>query len=372
MGDLNITFLVGNGFDREAGYNTSYGHFYAKYSKPAPEDKPHIKKLRESIKNSIKAGSELWADFEVGLGNYTVEFNEHTVEDLKDCFIHAQSAIAMFLLQETESFKAANISADAIRRLRDGLTDFYADEEIGAHDILEEFFNNNQNQNRDWRIRFISFNHTTVLDEYIRKCENEGALRTQGPRGKYKYTIDPNVVHVHGPIWEAVLGVNDETQIACDALRNNHVIQHLMIKTKVIDTLGKDWGQKASWLIETSDIICIFGMSLGITDEKWWKKIASWLCQSSNHKLIIFWCNKQLKYGASAKSGEIMSVRAKFNDYVKMWKNSDDFRSQSSDVQRRIGEIERQIYIAINTQKVLQLAVMPDESTKHTHGQSHM
>ena len=41
-------------------------------------------------------------------------------------------------------------------------------------------------------------------------------------------------------------------------------------------------------IIDSSTIICIFGMSIGKTDKMWWERICKWLRSSVNHRLIIY------------------------------------------------------------------------------------
>ena len=52
----------------------------------------------------------------------------------------------------------------------------------------------------------------------------------------------------------------------------------------------------ASGIITESDIICIYGMSIGQTDKIWWERVCDWLMQSDKHILIIF------KYGMPNES----------------------------------------------------------------------
>ena len=44
----------------------------------------------------------------------------------------------------------------------------------------------------------------------------------------------------------------------------------------------------AEEIIDKSQIICIFGMSMGITDKRWWEKICAWLLANPHRILIIY------------------------------------------------------------------------------------
>ena len=63
---MNITFLVGNGFDRNLGLNTAYSDFI-RYYKTLETDDEDIKRFRKHIKEN----EELWSDAELEIGRYT-------------------------------------------------------------------------------------------------------------------------------------------------------------------------------------------------------------------------------------------------------------------------------------------------------------
>ena len=70
---MDITYLIGNGFDINIGLATRYCDFY-EYYKQQPSSNKTIAKL----KNDIRCNYENWADLEVKLGEYTADFLEET------------------------------------------------------------------------------------------------------------------------------------------------------------------------------------------------------------------------------------------------------------------------------------------------------
>ena len=44
----------------------------------------------------------------------------------------------------------------------------------------------------------------------------------------------------------------------------------------------------ATNMIKSSDIICVYGMSLGETDKKWWKLLIEWLSGNSRRQLVVY------------------------------------------------------------------------------------
>ena len=84
---MNITFLIGNGFDIGLGLRTSYENFYKEYCKINPyEDNSNIqnfKKLLENRSNDKYYGIRDWSDFEKAFGEHAEDFLAAT----KDLYI---------------------------------------------------------------------------------------------------------------------------------------------------------------------------------------------------------------------------------------------------------------------------------------------
>lgn len=81
---MNITFLVGNGFNISAGVDTSYESFY-KWYYSQPSQTVTILNFKEEIRNDIEDGVKNWADFETGLGKYTSHFSLENVNAFFEC-----------------------------------------------------------------------------------------------------------------------------------------------------------------------------------------------------------------------------------------------------------------------------------------------
>ena len=75
---MNITHIIGNGFDINQGIPTSYAHFYEYYLQlVSKDDEPEIvKKFRINLYNALlESRSELWSDMEIALGRVTEEYD---------------------------------------------------------------------------------------------------------------------------------------------------------------------------------------------------------------------------------------------------------------------------------------------------------
>lgn len=63
---MNVTFLIGNGFDLGIGLKTTYLDFYNVYCKTTMEDSWGIKRFKSELQDNY----ENWSDFEAAFGEY--------------------------------------------------------------------------------------------------------------------------------------------------------------------------------------------------------------------------------------------------------------------------------------------------------------
>ena len=149
---MDVTFLVGNGFDISAGLHTSYKDFYKWYLK-RPTTIETIKRFKAEIQRGMY---DTWADFEVGLGQYTSNFSEHDVNNFIECYNDAYINIREFLQMQEGNFNTNTIDIDSFRN---GIVDFYNDLAPLERDKIHSLLVDN---NIDFN--FISFNYTNILN----------------------------------------------------------------------------------------------------------------------------------------------------------------------------------------------------------------
>lgn len=286
---MNITFLIGNGFDIAAGLDTSYTSFYRWYFEQ-PSEKEHIREFKEMIREDIENGGEYWSDFEVGLGKYTEKFSSETVGNYLDCFDDAQQSIVLYLDNLCKELEYCS-DKDTIKALKSAIATYYVGINPAEARTIRQLLDADQVNNSE--IHFISFNYTDILDRYV-KMISENCLQTwKYGNGDRFLKVHPSVIHVHGfsnnyPI----LGVNDKSQVANQALLKEMNFSDILIKPKSVASLGQLWHEQAETTIGQSQIICIYGMSLGATDAKWWRQLIEWLKANNNRHIIIFWHSK--------------------------------------------------------------------------------
>ena len=97
-------------------------------------------------------------------------------------------------------------------------------------------------------------------------------------------------MHVHGfTDRDMVLGVNDESQIEnlklFEGLPEEFIGQVIKRKTNRLNEEHMD--EKCSKLLNDSDLIYIYGMSIGKTDAIWWQRISTLLKNKPSTRVII-------------------------------------------------------------------------------------
>ena len=293
---MQVTFLVGNGFDLNAGLRTRFSDFFKVYCKETANDTPVIKKFKEEIGTTV----ELWSDFEKQMGDYTAkvakdisEEGELSIEDYYTCIDDFRNKFIIYLNEE--------IQRPTVLIMKDQIREKCLDMLISPFQYLrgrqlERIYNYIDAQPQPLTVKygFVVFNYTDM-------CEQ--CMRIVGSREIKGYCDRPIIaeisadrfVYVHGRLGsEILLGVDNISQIRNPFLQNDEELVYSIVKPISNRELESGQDEKAKELIETSNVIIIYGMSLGETDNSWWREIADWLLQGKNSEerfLIVYSCD---------------------------------------------------------------------------------
>lgn len=282
---MNITFMIGNGFDRNLGLKTTYSDFI-KWYKKTPAETDTLKEFRKYINEN----EELWSAAEEELGRYTAQFevgagaafyecHKDICEHLAEYLIGQQSRIEyQFVVDEIET---------AFSKLKTLTSPFHTQEKA----VLDAIYTNHKSENVVFN--FITYNYTDTLDqclEFVRK--KQGLLGTH----RYSSTTHNHAVgtihHVHGTVnAQMVFGVNDKSQIAKPEIFDceyGDLYEELLIKQQANQGYQENADAKAKNLLNASHILYIYGMSIGATDKLWWERVCTWLAGSSDRHIIFF------------------------------------------------------------------------------------
>ncbi|TCN65649.1 AbiH family protein [Acetobacteroides hydrogenigenes] len=318
---MNITFLIGNGFDLNIGKKTSYYDFY-KYYKAQPSENEIIRRL----KNDLIINYENWSDLELGLGEYTENLKDLTEFDT--VFNDIRSNLSDFI--KKQEYDSNEISINTTSKCYEDLLHPEIYLVRGDRSSVERarlsFISPNNTT-----INIITFNYSKSLEQIL-KYENKPIDIVNHPGCKIQ-----NIYHIHGFYNERmILGVNDASQIKNEKFKINAEIAETLIKQELNKNLKHLIDQECIETIERSDIICLFGLSMGETDKIWWEYIGKKIAKTGGH-LILFHKGKEL-----AENMDIFFPREE-----RKIKNT--FIKKANISNEEIEKVSNRIYIGYNT-----------------------
>ena len=263
-----ITYLIGNGFDISAGLNTRYSDFY-KYMISKYESGECSK---NDILENIKNNSDLWSNLELGLGEYTQEIADDIgkLEKFFDEKFQIDTMLMKYLRIEQERIDWEN--NNSIQNVRNDFSKYiYNFYNLFTPVERDEILKICSNSNSAYKV--ISFNYTNVIKKCIDLISNNIEL-----------------LYLHGSLEKnnAILGVNDSEQIKNDFFKNSDEMLICMNKLEINNDIGEYTISKAKSILRNSNIICIYGMSIGDTDKYWWQEIINNLKEGLTEMVIIF------------------------------------------------------------------------------------
>lgn len=351
---MNITFLLGNGFDIQCGLKTSYINFYEyilreKYSLELSQemDEKFVSKIDNMIYSEIyksKDSIETWADLEFQLGAYTKRLKEKSQDtNLAESFLDDFETLREDLNEYLKGIQIQDnveISEDFSEILFTTMDKFF-------YGVLEQELDEiksmlSENTNSHFNYRFISFNYTNSL-QIILQNSSKNIKSNSFNSSSLNQNFNKAIINVHGVIDRFLtLGLNDESQLATDFFGREDVTD--LLKPDSLTDSREYRRRDSEKAIENSDIIVIFGMSIGLTDKYWWEKIAETLLKNANKKLIIHLYEKEPSYLSSRR----VRLRRK--------RKEDEFLSHLDNLDlsdEKKFQLRKRIYIVTNSQYII-------------------
>lgn len=267
---MNLTIIYGNGFDKNLGLNTTYPDFYKWLSENKKRDD-------DEIFCNIKEKPENWSDLELALGQYTFN-NEIHPEKFEESYENLIGDLNEYLLLEQEKLGTQLSIKKSISELFYNLEDNLREtgQNKNAHIIR-----NHMSQPID--VNFVTFNYTNTVEQSM--IQNQFGVIKDGMKFS---VILRNPIHVHGRLNNPmVLGVNDETQFKSEIFDNN--FPEFFVKNKnLTDHVNSTDLDEALEVISYSQVIFLFGVSLGETDKIYWETIATWLLYNEERIVLLY------------------------------------------------------------------------------------
>lgn len=289
MSNLNVAVMVGNGFDLKAGLDTSPASFISDFVErygggDYDEWDESAARLCQKIREE---GIESWCDFERKLGEYspsvvTVEDGTAKATDYVAAKAVLDGHLREYMLAQSELVDDAFISANA-KICDNSLANWVA--------VLTDRDRDAFLQGLSWpaelNYNVLCFNYTSTLERLL-----EPGL---GHPLKPERTVESSIAHklnsfscVHGTVSGApVCGVDNPMQIRDETLGVSSGVVETTVKPSIQSLMGSNQDRDATSRLVNADVVLIFGMSLGMTDQRWWRIVCDSLQKSSSHRVVI-------------------------------------------------------------------------------------
>ena len=272
---MNILYILGNGFDIAQGMKTRYSDFYKFLNEHYNDCSEVLKALLDDINEDI----DNWSDMEKAFGLYT------NIIGSKEEFIQLHGELCLklreYFLNEEENSWVSKYE----KNLESGKGFFLSCETLyHPESYLRE---GNKRKFRElWpsyrgkpKIYVVSFNYTSTFEHLY------------GIRAGRENIDEPGeitqIIHIHGsfdsdePI---IMGVDNKKQIGSYSFKFDNRITDIFVKNALNNALNNARPDDFTNLIKKSDVIVMYGVSMGDTDDRWWKIIGK---EFTNRKLII-------------------------------------------------------------------------------------
>lgn len=284
---MNITYIIGNGFDLCLGLNTRYSDFYDYYqNQPSPSEE--VKQLKATIDKN----KENWVDLELALGEYTSNFKDSNsatkvMEDLCDHLTEYLKIQSFLIPQSNEKLK------EEMLRCLANPNEFFlpADKEQ-----IRSYYSNRLPAHG--KITILSLNYTPSIERILDYKDNQ-PISIDSNDSWLGYGAEVHrILHPHHTLDDTILvGLNDESQIANQTLLGDETFKENFIKPECNKMLSSGIETQCSNVINNSDLFVVFGSSLGATDKQWWQKIADRLVHSNSLLLLFIYGHNMQRTG---------------------------------------------------------------------------
>lgn len=331
-----ITFFIGNGFDLNNGMATKFTDFY-EYIKTIKTKK----EINDNhIYSNIKKDKDKWSYFEMQLGKLTFEYTQETKSKLLEDLESFRNDFIDYMTIQNKYFSFDKSEAKKI--LISSLTRYmYQLNEVEKKDLLAIY---NQIAS-DRKFNFINFNYTDSLEQIVTLFGVKESIGVSAANGYRFNNYLGKVIPIHKQLKTGMfLGVNDETQINSNIFDSDEKMS--LIKPLSNDAFRDNTNEEVQSLVSQSNIIVLYGMSLGETDRIWWEYLGKWLEKSPNNRLIIYIHDRQ--FSKNSPLNYFRKRKYYENRFIGFSYDLGDLNNK--DIQNKINSLRKKIYLIPNSE----------------------
>lgn len=320
---MNIVYIIGNGFDINLGLKTRYSDFYKYYQSIKPESK-----IIEKLKKEILDNYDTWSDLEIALGKYTE--NMSSTEEFDEIFEDIIEKLALYLEEQENEFKSSNVNLEKFYNNLAYPESFL----MKADEDKIKSYKEINGQNTNWKIDVITLNYTTIIEKIVNFDSKSIEIGKHNKDTKNIYLR--SIEHIHGYLNDRmIIGVNDISQIKNSNFHKNNDVLNAIIKSNCNKVSKHTIDVLCEKNILAANLICIFGASLGDTDNIWWELIGEHMKNGCN--LIIF------------ERGEKISPRLTYKKDRRVQKIKNIFLNKTKLSEEEKSIVQERIFVGVNT-----------------------
>ncbi|MFI3255104.1 MAG: AbiH family protein [Eubacteriales bacterium] len=286
--EYTVTFMIGNGFDLNLGLPTSYREFYAYYT--SPENCQDDSLIVQNLKSNITENLTNWSDLETAMGEFSRELSDF--EECNLCFKDITLNLEHYLHEKCNLPEKTDISR--VREISKGLPTEIS-EAFRVNRYFHSMIDHANRQQHYTNIGVINFNFTDHVNNLVCSYFDQFDHKFLGKKPKsiksYSIRIGNDRYHtqIHGKMNRSpIIGVDNVSQLAI--YREGRISREeaeLFTKMKLNVHADRYWNTNFCMeQLRKSDIIFIYGMSIGETDKIWWDTVIKCL-QTPKVNLVI-------------------------------------------------------------------------------------
>ena len=271
--ECKITFIFGNGLDLSLGMKTKYTDVYEDYIK-SPSSSDIIANFKEDLKSKSPNNYKKWSDFEMGMASYAKTLE--TEDELVECVRDFKSFMVKHLEKENkkilEWFGGIANNREFHQEVNRSFYEFYRG--LIPNDIAR--IKSIIGENKIIR-NYLTFNYTLSLEAILSFGDINRPIFENAP------------IHIHGKLGEdVVLGVDDIDQLRGTKYNITRKGERAFVKTLFNKQFDSTRVENATKAIMNSSIICVYGFSMGESDNTWIWLLSDWLEKDKNHHLVFY------------------------------------------------------------------------------------
>ncbi len=149
---MQVTFLIGNGFDLGIGLKTAYSDFYRVYCAETQKDDENLR----NFKSAIQLKSETWSDFENAFGK-DIQASSMIQRCTWNCLKILSTSFISYIRNEEQRFDESKLD-NAVEGMSKAFSTYYKIRPADA-EVLRRVIDRN-----DVYFNFVTFNYTNCLE----------------------------------------------------------------------------------------------------------------------------------------------------------------------------------------------------------------